>query len=173
MSILNAQGVPVLAKEIKDRLANIDPRLGLAIAKNAEGDGVTKWAVTYWWADSDPRRAEVQAGRLDPKRAFDILGYLPVDCPVDSAFDYIQRRFRVLSSRDDVKKMLDNVHKFNAERRAQIMQPTQDLMNELVETNARHMFKDIGKSVGSSLDVGPRSSRDKKDWLDYLHDIGK
>lgn len=171
MSLLNAQGVPFLAKEIKDRLANIDPRLGLAIDKNAGKDA--KWAVTYQWSEHDPRRAEVQSGKRDPKLAFDILGYLPEDCPVDTAFDYIQRRFRMLDSRADVRAMLDDIHKFNEKRRADIMKPHVELVNELVETNARHMFKDIGKSVGSTMDIGPRSKRDERDWRDYLHDISK
>lgn len=171
MSLLNVQGVPFLAKEIKDRLANIDPRLGLAIDKNAGKDA--KWAVTYKWSEHDPRRAEVQSGKRDPKLAFDILGYLPEDCPVDTAFDYIQRRFRMLDSRADVRAMLDDIHKFNEKRRADIMKPHVELVNELVETNARHMFKDIGKSVGSTMDIGPRSKRDERDWRDYLHDISK
>ena len=170
-SIVNLQGVPVLAKEIKDRLANIDPRLGLAIDRNAGREA--KWAVTYRWNDNDPRMAEVQRGTRDPKYAFDILGHLPEDCPVDTAFDYIQRRFRVLSSRDDVKHMLDDIHKFNTARNDAIMKPHNDLVNELIETNARHMFKDIGKSVGSSLDVGHRSKRDEEDFRDYLHDISE
>lgn len=170
MSLLNLQGVPYLAKEIKDRLNAIDDRLGLAIMPNAMGDGRTAWAVTYQWGAADQRRAEVRDGRRDPTTAFDILGFLPEDCPVDTAFDYITKRFRMLNTRDDVKTMLDNVHKYNADRKADIMQPHDDLVNELVETNARHMFKGIGKSVGSSLDVGRRSKRDEKDFRDYLHD---
>jgi len=170
MGLLNMQGVPYLAKELKDRLAAIDDRLGLAIMPNAMGDGRTAWAVTYWWGEQDPRRGEVRAGRRDPGTAFDILGFLPEDCSVDACFDYITKRFRMLNDRADVKQMLDNVHKFNAERKAAILRPTMDLADELVETNARHLFRDIGKSVGSSLDVGPRSKRDDKDWRDYLHD---
>lgn len=170
MSILNEQGVPFLAKEIKDRLAQIDDRLGLAIMPNAMGDGKTAWAVTHQWGAQDERRAEVRAGRRDPVTAFDILGFLPEDCAVDTAFDYIAQRFRMLNTRDDVKTMLDNVHKYNAKRKEDIMKPHQDLVNELVETNSRHMFKGIGKSFGSSLDVGQRNKRDEKDFRDYLHD---
>lgn len=160
----------MLAKELKDRLANIDDRLGLGIARNALGDGRTLWAVTYKWGANDKRRAEVRAGNVDPEVAFDILGYLPEDCSVDSCFDYIVKRFRVLSSRDDIKHMLDNVHRFNAERKAAILAPHQELVDELTSTNARSMFRDAGKSVGSSLDVGPRSKRDEKDFMDYVHD---
>jgi len=164
------QGVSYLAKEIKDRLAQIDDRLGLMIMPNAMNDGKTLWAVTYWWGQQDPRRAEIRDGRRAPDAAYDILGFLPEDCPVDSAFDYIAKRFRVLNSRADVNTMLSNLHKFNAERKADILKPTTELTDELIEANARHLFKGIGKSVGSSLDVGQRSKRDDRDFRDYLMD---
>lgn len=163
-------GVSATAKDIKDRLAAVDARLGLYIMPNALGDGQTLWGVTYKWNLLDPRRAEVQRGDRREEDAFDILGFLPRDCDPDTAFDYILTRFRWPQDRSDLRNMLDRVHEQNKKAKAAILQPTMDLAQELIETNARHLFRDIGKTTGSSLDVGPRSKRDERDFHDYLMD---
>lgn len=166
-------GVPASAKVLKDQLAAADARLGILLMPNALGDGATLWGVTYKWNMLDPRRAEVQRGDRREEDAFDILGFLPADCPIDTAFDYILNRFRWPQDRSDLRNIIDRVHEHNRKVKEAALQPTMDLANELIETNARHLFKGIGKSTGSSLDVGQRSKRDDRDWKDYLEDTAR
>ena len=158
---------PAVAVDIKRRLEEIDPRLGLMIAPS-ELNGV--WAVTWKWGPNDPRRAEVQAGKRSERDAFDILCWLPKDCPPEEAYGFITTRFTQLQGREDVRKLLERVHNFNNKRKAEIAAPTQELTEELIHANRRTLFRDEKGHIPSSLDTQPKSNRDKKDFRDYLED---
>jgi hypothetical protein len=65
------------------------------------------------WDETDRRYVELQQQTIDPDRAFDIIGYLPIDCSVDSAPSYIERALRQYPA-EDVRRVADFVEQFNA-----------------------------------------------------------
>lgn len=167
------QDVPASAKLIKDRLAEIDPRLGVCIVPDRDAPQGAWWAVTYWWSENDPRRASIRDGSLPLDHAFDILVFLPHDCSVDEAYGYIVSRFKAWSgSRDDVRKLLDRVHLYNRKAREQTLAPVKELADELLEANAPTLFADRGKTTFRSTRTKSRSGTDERNYRDFLRDTG-
>lgn len=167
------QDVPASAKLIKDRLAEIDPRLGVCLMPDTDAPGGAWWAITYWWSENDPRRAAIRDGSLPLDHAFDVLVFLPSDCSVDEAYGYIVSRFKQWSgSRDDVRKLLDRVHLYNRQAREQALAPVTELADELLDANAPTLFADRGKGSVRSSSRAPRSGKDERDYHDFLRDTG-
>jgi hypothetical protein len=54
----------------------------------------------------------VQTGQTDPASAYDIIGYVPVDCSVDEAPAHLERVFRTYP-KDEVRNMADYVQSYN------------------------------------------------------------
>jgi hypothetical protein len=89
----------------------------------------------------------VRAGKASPHDAYDAFGFLPQDCSADDAYSYIVRSFKRNSgTAADTQKLLDRVHLYNKKRQAEVMQPVQDLADELVDANKRTLFGKEGKS---------------------------
>lgn len=107
--LLNAQGRPEPSPEVTRRLLAVDPALFLRFFDHAGA----AWGVCMAWPKSDVRWAEVQAGRVDPTYAFDIVGFLPMDCPVDEAPAYLGKMLRDFP-KDEVRRIADRVTAFNA-----------------------------------------------------------
>lgn len=108
--LLNSTGRPEPSPEIQRRLAAITPGLSL---RWMSGMGAN-WAVCLKWRDGDRRWQWVQEGRTAPDAAFDILGYIPMDCPPEQAPAYFERMFRSFP-REDVRNMTDALTKYNEE----------------------------------------------------------
>ena len=72
------------------------------------------WGVCMSWRDNDARREWIQTEAYDPSKAYDIIGYLPMDCPPDSAPGYLTKMFREYP-REDVNRMLDAMEELNAQ----------------------------------------------------------
>jgi len=72
------------------------------------------WAVCMAWQPEDRRWERVQQGETDPASAYDIIGYLPVDCPTDEAPAYLERTFRQYP-KDEIRNMADHVLDYNAQ----------------------------------------------------------
>lgn len=70
------------------------------------------WGVCMSWRDNDARREWIQTEAYDPAKAYDIIGYLPVDCPPDMAPAYLAKMFREFP-REDVNRMLDAMDALN------------------------------------------------------------
>lgn len=167
------QDYPASAKLIKDRLQEIDPRLGVCLVPDSDAPGGCWWAITYWWADDDPRRAWIRAGTHQLDEAFDVLVWLPKDCSVDEAYGYITSRFKAWSgSRDDIRKLLDRVHMYNHQAREQALAPVRELADELLEANAPTLFADRGKGSIRVRSRTPRTGKDERDYRDFLRDTG-
>lgn len=164
---------PASAKLIKDRLQEIDPRLGVCLVPDRDAPGGCWWAITYWWDENDPRRASIRDGSLPVDHAFDVIVYLPKDCSVDEAYGYLVSRFKAWSgSRDDIRKMLDRVHHYNRQVREATLAPVRELAEELTEANAPTLFADRGKTTVRSTQRGHRSGKDERDYRDFLRDTG-
>jgi hypothetical protein len=72
------------------------------------------WGVCLTWTDGDTRRQWIRNESYDPAQAYDIIGYLPMDCPPDSAPAYLTKMFREFP-REDVNRMLDAMEELNAQ----------------------------------------------------------
>lgn len=106
--LLNAQGRPEPSPEVTRRLLAIDPGLFLRFIDHLGAF----WAVCWAWPKHDARWAGVQDGSVDPAKAFDIVGYLPMDCPVESAPSYLEKMLRTFP-REEVQRIADGVFRFN------------------------------------------------------------
>ena len=107
--LLNSAGRPEPSSEVSRRLKAI--HAGLHIKFISDGDGF--WSVCMSWEPEDARWATVQSGEISPERAFDIIGYLPLDCSADQAPPYLERMFRTWPS-DKVRTMANHLDRYNA-----------------------------------------------------------
>jgi hypothetical protein len=103
--ILNFRGEPTPPSDIVARLAQVHPALALRFVSGA-------WAVTWTWAESDPRRERIRQGEIPEESAHDIVGYLPIGCSAEEAPAYIERSFKQFP-RDDIKQLLERLHHYN------------------------------------------------------------
>ena len=113
--VRDVEGMPIPPSEIVERCQRIHPALGLRFASGLGGSG---WAITWEWTEHDKRREWVRNGNYDPKSAHDIVGYLPFGCTVDEAPGYIERSLKQYP-REEVSKLVDRVHHYNAVERPQ------------------------------------------------------
>ena len=105
--LLNALGSPEPSPMIQRRLREIHAGLHLRFIQGA-------WGVCLTWTDNDARREWIRTESYDPSKAWDIIGYLPMDCPPDSAPGYLAKMFREYP-RQDVNRMLDAMDALNAQ----------------------------------------------------------
>lgn len=105
--LLNHLGTPEPSPEIQRRLRGVNPNLHL---RYIGGGGA--WAICFHWRDDDPRRERIQQRDLDPDKAFDIVGYLPMECSVDQAPAYLERSLRTFP-REDIQRMVQDIENFN------------------------------------------------------------
>lgn len=106
--ILNSAGRPEPSPETSRRLRAIHAGLHLKFM-----DGDAFWAVCMAWEPEDRRWATVQSGEIAPDRAFDIIGYLPMDCNADQAPAYLERMFRTWPA-ENIQRMADHLDQYNA-----------------------------------------------------------
>lgn len=107
--VLNHRGTPEPSSEIQRRLRAVHPRLFLRYVDVFDAH----WALCMRWDEHDRRFGDMQQQTLDPDRAFDIIGYLPMDCPPDQAPAYIERSLRQYPV-DEVRRIADHVESYNA-----------------------------------------------------------
>jgi hypothetical protein len=106
--LLNAAGTPEPSPEIQRRLRGVDPHLHLRFVQA----GGSHWAICWTWRDSDPRRERIQQRDLDPDKAYDIIGYLPMTCPADEAPAYLERSLRTFP-KDEIQRVADDIYRYN------------------------------------------------------------
>jgi hypothetical protein len=75
---------------VQRRLQAIHPDLFLRFIPHA----AQHWAVCMKWQPNEERFAQIQSGEVNPERAHDIIGYLPMDCSAEDAPSYLERMFR-------------------------------------------------------------------------------
>lgn len=123
--VRDASGTPVPPSEIVARLKQWEPSLGLKYH-------AMQWAFTWTWKEHDPRRGRIRSGEYSPDDAYDIIGYLPLDCTVDEAPAYAVECLKQYP-RDEVRKLVDGVARYNHVEtpRQQVEQLVADTMNDL------------------------------------------
>lgn len=107
--LLNHRGTPEPSPEIQRRLTAVHPRLFLRYVDVFD----SHWAICMRWQENDRRYVEMQRQTIDPDRAFDIVGYLPIDCSVDAAPAYVERALRQYPV-EEVRRVADDVANYNA-----------------------------------------------------------
>ena len=150
-----------------ERLKQIDPGFSLLFGMKSQC-----WHITLDWPPNDPRRELVRRGELDPVRSFDILCTLPPDCSADEAFGYLVNNLRQLRDKGDIQRLLDRADMYNKKQQEELMKPHRELAEELVETNAKTLFRDLGKSVPKTRHAPSTRNTDAKRLRDHLHDLG-
>lgn len=108
--LVNAAGNPEPNTEILRRLAQIHPDLGLQFS------AVTPqhWMVTMQWPKHDRRWELVQQQQISGDATYTILGWLPLDCPVDQAPSFIARYLRT-ATEESVRNLTQYVERYNAD----------------------------------------------------------
>lgn len=106
--LYNSAGRPEPSPEIARRLQAIDPGLKLQWVTGVAGN----WAVTMRWPEHSDKWRTVQNGSVSPDRAFDILGWLPMDCSLDDAPALVERMLRTWPV-EDVQKLANKVQQWN------------------------------------------------------------
>jgi len=137
--LLNSSGSPEPSPEIRRRLQAIHGKLDLKFVEGA----ARNWAVIMWWEADDRRNEWIQNGQTDPAKAFDIIGYLPLDCSADQAPGYLERMLRTFP-RQDVQDLLGRLDKYNA---APAQQAMEEAIAEVLD------MKDPSKASGPKLQV--------------------
>ena len=165
--LLNQRGLPEPPSHMLERLKAIDPGFGLLF-----GFKSGCWNITLDWPLNDPRRKFIQRGEVAPTRSFDILTQLPPDCSADEAFGYLVNNLRRLQDKGDIKRLLDRADMYNKRQQDELLKPHRELAEELIETNAKTLFRNEGKHIPRTR--APRGARntDAKRLRDHLHDLG-
>lgn len=107
--VLSHRGTPEPSSDIQRRLRAVHPRLFLRYVDVFD----SHWALCMRWEENDRRFVDLQQQTLDPDRAFDIIGYLPMDCSADQAPAYIERSLRQYPA-EEVRRIADFVQQYNA-----------------------------------------------------------
>lgn len=156
--LVNTHNEPIPPSHVVKLLKEINPRLGLKWFP--PGDLLPKgsWSIIEAWTPNDTRWKMIQEGKMDPGAAFDALGYLPEDCPVEQARGYLERYFiSWKGTRADCGKYLEKLNQYNLKQQAAAVQPTMDYMEEMLATNAKTMFRGEGKRVPKIFVTDKRS----------------
>lgn len=125
--LLNSAGQPEPPTAVVARLRALHAGLSLKFLTHT-GE---HWAVCMAWQPEDRRWERVQQGETDPASAYDIIGYLPVDCPTDEAPAYLERTFRQYP-KDEIRNMADHVLDYNAE--APVSAAIEEALTEALES---------------------------------------
>lgn len=124
--VLSHRGTPEPSSEIQRRLRQVHPRLFLRYVDVFDAH----WALCMRWDEHDRRFVDLQQQALDPDRSFDIIGYLPMDCPPDQAPAYIERSLRQYPV-DEVRRIADYVESYNTS--APVMAAVEDAIAEVLD----------------------------------------
>jgi hypothetical protein len=131
--ILSAAGTPEPSSEIQKRLQRVHPDLALKYLAHIG----QSWAVTMQWDANDRRQAQVRAQEIPASKAFDIIGYLPMDCSLDDAPGYLERMLRTFPS-DASKRAADFVaNEFAPASEALIEEAIEDAVRETGKRTGR------------------------------------
>lgn len=143
--VTNERGGPVPPQDILKRLAQVDPSLGLRFMADFDA---SRWALTWEWKPSDVRWARVQVGEIPREAAYDIIGYLPLQCPVEQAAAYVETHLKNYP-REEVSKLRAQMTHWN-----DVEMPAQQVQ-ALVADTLEDVGKAKGKKKGKSLIITP------------------
>lgn len=106
--LVNSAGTPEPSPEIARRLRQVHGNLHLRYL----GYTGQHWAVCMEWGENDRRRAWIKEQQYDPASAYDIIGWLPLDCPVEQAPSLVERFLRT-ATKEEYRKIAERVQAYN------------------------------------------------------------
>jgi hypothetical protein len=154
-------GASQVPQEVQERLAQIDPRLALFPYKTTLSDSgaeekrhglAWRWAVVVRWAENDPRWEMVRHGRYPSTHAFDRIGDIPADVPLDQVPAYLKQNIRPTNA---PRHIYGEILKWNADQELRNGTAVMDFAEELISTNAGTLFREQGKTVEKVYQYNP------------------
>lgn len=107
--LVNERGGPVPPADILSRTKTIHAALSLRFMPDLDH---STWALTWEWPDTDSRWARVRSGEISRESAYDIIGYLPLDCTVEQAPSYIEAHLKHYP-KEEIRKLHASVTHWN------------------------------------------------------------
>ena len=149
--VLNERGTPEPPSEVTTRLKSIHPSLNLRFVEGVS----SHWAIELAWGEKDRRWEWVKTGQTDPTGAFDIIGYLPMDCSLNEAPAHIERVFRQFP-REDVQSLVDRIAKWNVEP---AQKAAEEAFAEVLDSANPSSSGGVGIAVEVSEDIKPAKKK--------------
>jgi hypothetical protein len=122
--VLNQHGTPEPPSDVLARLRRVHPALSLRWSQMPN----RPWSMTWEWPETDARWGRVRSNEISPDAAYDIIGYLPTDCPIDQAGAYVENALKQYP-RDEVRKVRERMHKWN-----EVDKPKEQMNEVLTDT---------------------------------------
>ena len=139
--LLTDRGLPAPPQDIVRALRQIDNDLGLMWVA-----GSNCWAFTIRWRATDTRQQKRQTGEIAPDADFDIMGYLPADCPADQAYGYFVKSVkRMTGTPDEINAMLSKVHHWNDAVAREQNAAVEEYAGELFRVNRHKIAEGLGQ----------------------------
>ena len=160
MSLFIPGGAAHVPTDVTERLKQIDPLLGLVPQKTRVLDSGAeqmrselewRWVVVRHWADDDPRQAMIRQG-YNKDFAFDRLGEIPADCPLDQVPSYLRQNLRPTTT---PRHIWQEIVKWNDDQSLRNGAATMEFAEELIQTNAGTLFREQGKTVEKVYQFNP------------------
>lgn len=144
-------GEAIPPTEIIARLKQVDERLDLKLFRVPMLDGpnvnaIEQWAIVVNWLGDDPRHAMVERGDLGNNR-WDILGMIPLDCSVQDAFSYFEKKAIQHRDKRDIAKMAERAAYYNLDVTKKIKEEYADAAEENVKHNGATLLEKEGKTI--------------------------
>ncbi|MEO5589948.1 MAG: hypothetical protein ABIS03_10215 [Gemmatimonadaceae bacterium] len=138
------------------------PSLGL-VHQAMGNQSCWHWSIVEHWAENDPRRESIKKGEVSPDFDFDVIGDAPQGMTAGDAYEYLIRALRSRpQTKADYGEMLERVTNYNAEQAAENMKDVTDFANEMVEANAKTLWRKEGKSVPKVYQNEAKAKRSRK-----------
>lgn len=160
MSLFIPGGAAHVPTDVQERLKQIDPLLGIVPQQTRVLDSGAeemrrglewRWVVVRHWAENDPRRRMILQG-YNPDFAFDRLGEIPADCPLDQVPSYLRQNLRPTSTPSHIWR---EIEKWNADQSLRNGAATSEFAEELIQANAGTLFREQGKTVEKVYQYNP------------------
>lgn len=139
--IFARDGSPAAPTYVVDGLKRIHPSLDLQYLAfpDPQGNTAAWWALVERWGDNDPRLEKVKKGELADGSAYDILGFLPLDCTADQAYGYVLNALRS-NNTEQFSKHLNRIDKFNKDVVKKVKEEVHEMAEEIVKANSKTLM---------------------------------
>lgn len=138
---------PAPSADILQRLGQIPDRDGTRGRVGLRwSEPVKTFAITIQWSEHDPRREMIQKGHAAATSDWDIICFLPSDCPLEQAYGYLVNGVKsyAASNKDEVRALVAHVHEFNAAQSERNAAPMVDLVGELARAQKPKTYQSQG-----------------------------
>lgn len=153
--VRDASDTPVPPSEVLAGLHRIHPSLGLRYRG-------MEWCITWEWPETDRRWQWVRESKQDAASAYDTVGRLPLDCPLEQAPGYIENALKSYPI-EEIRSLANRITNYN-----RIELPKAQVAEAMADT-----FDAMGQHVGKSEGFSAGGLPKKKSVLNGQHKKGK